>query len=393
MTVEIKFTPQRLKYLVVELEKRIRVSTGKPIRLDIELYFDNLKKYKKDPLKENFPTLTTLEKLSAMIQKVKEEDLIDIFFDCLNISTTPRITAAILNYYFNEYSNSLVKNYLFHHIHLEILNTKGWKIFSRYREVFFKGDIKKNIVSFIIQQRIPFQDIPDRIGMVEPYRLREDSLSLLCEDKNLFNSYLKVLSLEHIMAILKNDQLQRLHNSIWNYSLPLYVKEAKQQKIKSDTDHPLFSIAKLRLKPTKSPQWIRLSEQARLAYQDWALGARLEAFFKQDTNNARILFWKGHLRNIEEIKEIDYRGTIGAFSIAIGKYEFVEFREVGAIYVYHKGSIRIPKSVTNLDRDLKFREKVVNAGIGVEYGEGWIAHLGKVWTGRVTKLINEALKK
>lgn len=392
MVIEIKFTPQRLKSLVVELEQRIGIATGQPVRLDIELYLNSLRKYKEKPTNDNLPTITSLEKLSPLIPKLKEEQLFDTFLDCLRHSTNTRITSAILEYYFNNYSDFLAKTYLLNSVHTEVLNKKGWEIWSIHRDVFFKGDVTSNIANFIIQQRIPLQEIPDRIGMAEPYSIREDSLSYLCNNKGIFDSYLKVLPLEAILSIIRNDQLQRFHTPIWNYTLPLYGKEAKEKKIKDDTDHPLFSEAKLRLQPTKSPQWLRLNNEAKLAYQEWALGARLESFFDEDTNNTRILFWKRHIRNIEEIKEVNHRGSIEAFSIVIGRYEFIEFREVGAIYVYPKGSARIPKRVVDLN-ELKFRKKVVNAGMGVERGEGWIAHLGRVWPDRVNKLINEALRK
>ncbi len=391
MAIKFNFTPQRLKSLVVELEKRIGIATGQPIRLDIELYINGLKKYKANPINENIPILASLEKLSTHIPRMQEEQLFDVFFDCLTHSSNPTITSAILDYYFNNYSDAFTKKYLLRIIHTEVLNRKGWEFWSHHREVFFKGDVIKNIANLIIQHRIPLQDVPARLGMLQPFSIREEALSYLSNNKDLFDSYLKTLPLESVLATLKDNQLQRLHTPIWNYTLPLYGEEAKEQKTRNDTDHPLFSLAKLRLKPTKAPQWIRLSKDAKNTYQEWALGARLEAFFDEDTNNTRILFWKRHLRNIDEIKEVNHRGSVQAFSIAIGKYEFVEFRDVGAIYVYRRGSVRLPNRVTDLN-ELKFREKVIKPGVGVEHGEGWIPHIGEKWLDRANKLINEALR-
>jgi hypothetical protein len=391
MVIDINFTPQRLKSLVVELEKRIVVATGQPVRLDIGLYLDRLRKYKANPTKDNLPNIVSLEKLSALIPRMQEEQLIDAFWSCLRHATNKRITSAILDYYFNNYSDSAAKEYLFNTIHTEVVNRSGWEIWSRQRVVFFKGDVTNNIANFIIQQRIPLQDIPKRLGMPEPCSIREDSLSCLCNNKSLLESYLRVLPLQSVQAILKDDQLQRLHAPIWNYTLPLYGEEAKEQKKRDDTDHPLFSLAKLRLRPTRSPQWLRLSKEAKTAYQEWALGSRIESFFEQDSNNARILFWKRHIRNIDELKEVNHRGSIEAFSATIGKYDFIEFKDVGAIYVYPKGTINIPNRTSDLST-LKFRNEVVHAGVGVEYGEGWIPHHGHIWTQRAAKLINEALR-
>ena len=388
MVIEINFTPQRLKSLVVELEKVIGVATGQPVRLDIELFLESLKKYKDETVKANIPSLATLEKLSVMIPRLQEEDLFEAFFDCLRNTTNARITSAILFYYFNNYKDIRAKNYLLKSIHIEALSNKGWEVWSQHREIFFNGNVTENIAQYIIQQKIPLQEVAGRLGMLEPYSIREDSLSFLCGNKSLFSSYLKALPLEAILKILKDDQLQRLHTSIWDYTLPLYGPEAKEQKIKDDIDHPLFTLAKVRLQPTKSPQWIRISEPAKASYQDWAIGSRLEVFLG---DSDRIRFWKRQLSKIDGVKEVTYRGYVEAFSIVIGKYEFIEFKDIGAVYVYPKGIIRIPSRVTNLD-DLKFRDKVVNAHMGVENGEGWIAHLGRVWPNRINRLINEALR-
>jgi len=391
MVIEINFTPHRLKSLVVELEKRIGKATGEPVRLDLEIYLNQLKKYKENPTEENMPTLISLEKLSTLIPKIKEEQLEGAFFDCLRNKTNSRITSAVLEHYFNNYQDEFAKNYLHGNIQNEILSYEGWKLWSHHRDIFFKGDVKNNIAQLIIREQIPLQSIHERLGMHNPYLIKEDSFSHLCNNKHLFDSYLKHLSLQAILSILSNGHLQRFHTAIWDYALPHYLKEAKAEKRKKSEDHALFSKAKLRLKPSRSPQWLRLSNNAKEAYKEWAFGERLEEFFDKDTDNERILFWKRYIRHMDNIKEITCRGELEAFAISIGRYEFIEFRNIGAIYAYSKGAVKIPNRVSDLS-ELKFRNKVVHAGTGVDRGEGWVPHQGKMWLKRANKLINEALR-
>jgi hypothetical protein len=310
----------------------------------------------------------------------------------LQYSTSKIITVTILGYYFDNYDDALAKEYLYENIKKERISEDGWEVWSMNRDVFFKGDVVRNIASFIIKsQNIGLSDAPAKLGMIKTYRIRDDSLKMLCSDETMFISYLETLSLKSIMELLKNEGLQRVHSKVWDYAIPLYFEEAKEEKLRNDTDHPLFEMARRQLKPTKTPQWLRLSNKAQELYQEWALGARLEAFFQDDTDNQRILFWKRHLRYIDDIKEIEYRGDIEVFAITIKSYVFVEFKEVGAIYVYEKGVIPIPNKITNLE-SMKYRDKVVNAYHGSDRGEGWIAHQGQIWMNRANTLINKALK-
>jgi len=392
MSININFTPNRLKALVIDLERRIRVPTGEPIRLDIELYLNALKKYAETGLEKDVPNISSLEMLCLHIPLIQNEKLLNAFFACLSYSSSKKITSIIVEFYFNNYEDENARNYLFNNIHHDILMLPGWKVWSINREVFFKGNVVKNIADFIIKNKVSLKSIPENIGMEKPYRIREDALSFLCDDIKYFKRYLQYLDLESILSILKDEQIKRLHTAIWNNTLPFYCEEAKEMKIKNDTDHRLFSLAKLRLNPNKSPQWLRLNNEAKMAYQEWAIGARLEAFFDEDTDNERILFWKRHVRHISKIKEIEYHNEIAAFAIEIGKYEFIEFRDIGAIYVYSKGSVWIPTKVNSLDKELKFREKVINPGIGTQHGEGWVPHWGKIWAERVNRLINKALE-
>jgi len=391
MTIEIDFTPQRLHSLVAELKRSIGTATGEPNRLDIQDAFVRLRQYQENPARDNLPTLATLEKLSLRIPMIKEEGLYDAFFDCLQHRTNETITSAILDYYFNNYSDLPSKNYLLNNIHKAALDRPGWETWSRSREVFFKGEVVENIASFVIQQHIQLQHIPERLGMPEPFAIRQDAISCLCNNDHYFTSYLSVLHLESILSILDDDTWQRSHTPLWNYTLPKFRQEAIKQRNQNDTDHPLFAKAKLHLRPITSPQWLRLNNDAKEAYQEWALGARLEAFFDQDTDNKRILFWKRYLRFIARIKEVEYQGSIGAFAILIGKYEFVEFRDIGAIYVYEKDAIKIPSRVTSLE-SLKHRHKVIHGRRPPHVGGGWQPHLGNVWQERVNRLIKEALR-
>lgn len=388
--MEIKFTPQRLMSLVQELDRRIKVATGQPLRLDFEIYLTALRRYKETKEELDIPPLHTLERLAMLISRLKEEELLDSFFCCLEKHTSSHITNLVIDYYFDNYTDRMAKDYLNQVIHIQELKKPGWSEWARNRDVFFQGDVVRNVALYVISEQILLSQVPERLGMPTPNRLREDAFSLLCNNDEFLGRYLAKLHLNSLIELLKDEQLQRLHAKIWNNALPLHVVEAKRQKIDYDHDHPLFALAKVKLQPTKSPQWLSLSDSARNAYQEWALGTRLESFFDKDSSNERVIFWKRHIRYIEELKEIECRGHMGAISILIGEYEFVEFLDIGAIYVYKRGKVKIPSWVRNLDA-LKFRTKVVNAGMGVEHGEGWIAHLGKVWPQRVNKLINVAL--
>ncbi|MEA1979845.1 MAG: hypothetical protein U9N54_02585 [candidate division Zixibacteria bacterium] len=393
MSVNIEFTPSRLKALVKHLEDTIKVATGQPVRLDIEKYINELKKYKQTGFESDIPQIASLERLCYQIPLMQKNDLLETFIKCIERLTTKSITASIVLYYFDNYEDEDAKNYLFNNIQKEVLNINGWDVWAHKKSVYFSGKVVNNLVNEIIKNKVPIDKIPNKIGLDKPYRIREDALSLLCEDKGYFTRYISSIDLGSIIDLLCDEQLKRLHTPVWNTALPKFVEEAKEIKIEEDEDHELFALAKMKLTPTKSPQWQRLSEKAKMAYQEWAIGTRLEAFFEEDTDNKRILFWKRYIRHINKIKEIEYRYEIAAFSIEIGKYEFIEFRDIGAIYVYPKGKVRIPNSVTNLDRDLKFRDKVINPGAGPEHGEGWVPHWGNVWTERVNRLIKIALSK
>lgn len=393
MTITIDFTPVRLKSLVKELELRIGKQSGEPVRLDLERVLEKLKSYQISQLEEDIPSISDLELLSKYIAKIKQLELSDTLFDCLNFRPTVDITKNILDFYFDNYKEEKACKYLYENIHKEMLNVEGWEIWSKNRSMFFQGNILKNIVIWILQNSILLTDIPNALGITNVRQLREDVIKAICENKEILSNYLGRISIEAIIALLNDDQWQSIHTSIWNHTLPLYCNEAKALKIDQDEDHPLFELAKRKLQPPNSPKWLRLNDEAKTAYKEWALGATIEAFFLEDSNNERVKFWKRYLKVIDNIKEIKVRGSVEAFCIEIGGFEFVEFRKIGAIYVYKKGSVKIPSKVRNLDKELKFRHMVVNAGVGTENGEGWIPHQGNVWLERANRLINLAIRQ
>jgi hypothetical protein len=239
---------------------------------------------------------------------------------------------------------------------------------------------------------IEIPDLADHWGLELSYRLRDDFFEAWINDTTLFADYVSRLSPVVIEKLLKNDQLERFHIPIWNITLPLFLEEAKELKINHDEDHKLFSLAKLLLHPPHGIKWQRLSDAAKYAYKSWSIGTQLESVFESDRDNKRISFWKRKITDIDEVIEIQYRGETGALAMTIGKYQFVEFKDIGAIYVYQANRISIPRRVSNL-AELKHKTKVIRPGFGTQNGEGWIAHQGTRWPHYADKLVKEALKR
>jgi hypothetical protein len=393
MALTFDFTPLRLKSLVSELEKTIGIQSGEPLRLDLEHVIGKLKMYQHSSSEEHLPTISDLELLTRFIPKLKEYGLLEALFECTNLHTSVEITKNVLDYYFDNYKEEKVCEYLYNNIHKEVLNIDGWEIWSNKRSMFFEGDVLKNIVIWILQNSILLTDIPTVLGLDNVRQLREDVIKTICHNNEVLSKYLERISTEAILDLLNDDQWQSIHTPIWNHSLPLYCDEAKTIKIDQDIDHPLFELAKRKLQPPDNPKWLSLNDEAKAAYREWSLGATIEAFFLEDKDNERVRFWKRYIKVIDNIKEIKVRNEVEAFCFEIGAFEFIEFRNIGAIYVYSKGSVKIPSRVRNLDNELKFRHLVVNAGAGIENGEGWIPHQGRVWLERANKLINIAIRQ
>ena len=352
MAITFDFTPVRLKSLVSELEKRIGIQSGEPVRLDLERVIGKLKMYQHSNSEEHLPALSDLELLTRFIPKIKEYGLLETLFECTNSHTSADITRNVLDYYFDNYNEKEVCEYLYDNIHKEVLNIDGWEIWSNKRSMFFKGNALKNTVIWILQNSILLTDIPTVLGLYNVRKLREDVIKTICHNKEVLSNYLGRISKEAILDLLNDDRWQSIHTSIWNHVLPMYCEEAKALKIEYDEDHVFFELAKRKLQPPNNPKWLSINDEAKAAYREWALGATIEAFFLEDRNNERVKFWKRYIKVIDNIKEIKFRNEVEAFCFEIGAFEFIEFRKMGAIYVYKKGAVKIPSRVRNLDLDI-----------------------------------------
>jgi hypothetical protein len=392
MEIKFDFQPSRLKTFVHYLEKTIKVPTGIPKRLDREDAIKALHRYHESQSPADMPGIIQLERVSDNIGELFEIGLKETYFLCIDMHCSGKILANLITQYFNDYTDDINKSFLLAHIdHFQLLIPE-WERWINLKSAFFADDPIKELFAAAAKDNIEFDRLASYWGLKLPYRIRDDAIRAFFDDTEILVTYLKGIDSSKIIKLLNNYDLQIIHTKIWDVVLPLFVSIAKEIKIENNEDHEIFSLAKIRLEPPKSAKWHKLSEKAQTAYKEWAIGSQLESIFYFDPHNHRVRFWKQYITQIDEITEIQQHDYTEAISMSIGKYLFIEFREMGAIYVYPKGSVSIPNTVSNLDH-LKFRNLIVNAGVGKENGEGWIPHLGATWYKYAEKMVQRALQK
>ena len=378
------FEPRHLKNCVNVIEQLIGEKTGGLLRLDLEKYFSQLEEYKNS----NFvPEKHCIEVLSSYISEIKNRELLNSYILLATEGLNKHILEKILDYYFINFEDSDLCVFLLKNINKVYPETDKLIYLNEHKESFFSPNNIEHLVNVFFDEDVHIFDIMSKMFIIDGTQLQSKLYDEILSHnlERLIENY----ELDDILQLLKHERLVVYQHHIWTYSILKYFDSAMNLKLKNE-DHKLFSEAKLQLgsiiTPTGEPsfKWMKISDDAKKMYQSWLIGHRIDKFF--GGLDDRSVFWRSQILQITNVSEVFKAGEIYGFFINIGKYVFLEFKTVGAIYIYSINDIRIEKHITN-DLQVKIRNKVINSG---EDNEGRIRHQGQ-WQNKTMKFIRMAL--